>query len=198
MDFTDSGASKIIKDHILLPQTQNTMEVSTTYLLGGRLGSKPGNHKAILLQVIHTHVQSMLRSTTKSKPQDGRKQSIDKSGPQENMNMDGKSQETIHMHHKLIYNGNNKWIEAIDLEIQEIKEYQVFTDVGNAYLQALTREKLYIVGGLNLKNYMDMFLSCTKHFMVQDQEKHVGMINSLTYSITWVSRPQKLIGWSFP
>ena len=30
--------------------------------------------------------------------------------------------------------------------------------------------------------------------MVQDQEDHVGMINSLTYSITWVSRPQKLIG----
>ena len=30
--------------------------------------------------------------------------------------------------------------------------------------------------------------------MVQDQEEHVGMINSLTYSITWVSRPQKLIG----
>ena len=43
MDFTDSNASKIIKDHIL-PQTQNTMEVATTYLLSGRLGSKHGNH----------------------------------------------------------------------------------------------------------------------------------------------------------
>ena len=46
-----------------------------------------------------------------------------------------------------IHNGDNKWKEAIDLEIEQIKEYQVFTDVGNAYLQALTREKLYIVGG---------------------------------------------------
>ena len=116
-----------------------------------------------------------------------------------------------------IHNGNNKWKEAIDLEIEQIKEYQVFkdfgkavydkntitnapkghqkirvhfvfdvkhcgkfkarlvadghltkewrnlrlamflaelnnlelwgADVGNAYLQALTREKLYIVGG---------------------------------------------------
>ena len=46
-----------------------------------------------------------------------------------------------------IHNGNNKWKEAIDLEIEQIKEYQVFTDVGNTYLQALTREKLYIVGG---------------------------------------------------
>ena len=41
-----------------------------------------------------------------------------------------------------IHNGNNKWKEAIDLEIEQIKEYQVFTDVGNAYLQAHTREKL--------------------------------------------------------
>ena len=46
-----------------------------------------------------------------------------------------------------IHNDNNKWKEAIDLEIEQIKEYQVFTDVGNEYLQALTREKLYIVGG---------------------------------------------------
>ena len=46
-----------------------------------------------------------------------------------------------------IHNGNNKWKEAIDLEIEQIKEYQVFTDVGNEYLQALTREKLNIVGG---------------------------------------------------
>ena len=45
-----------------------------------------------------------------------------------------------------IHNGNNKWKETIDLEIEQIKEYQVFTDVGNEYLQALTREKLYIVG----------------------------------------------------
>ena len=33
------------------------------------------------------------------------------------------------------------------MEIEQIKEYQVFTDVGNAYPQALTRKKLYIVGG---------------------------------------------------
>ena len=41
--FYRFNASKIIKDHIL-PQTQNTMEVATTYLLSGRLGSKHGNH----------------------------------------------------------------------------------------------------------------------------------------------------------
>ena len=104
-----------------------------------------------------------------------------------------------HALHLDIHNGNNKWKEAIDLEIEQINEYQVFTDVGNEYLQALTREKLYprnftLWVGLNLKNYKDMVLSCTKHFMLQDQEEHVGMINFLTYSITWVSRPQKLIG----
>ena len=31
-----------------------------------------------------------------------------------------------------IHSGDNKWKEAIDLEIEQIKEYQVFTDVGNA------------------------------------------------------------------
>ena len=32
-----------------------------------------------------------------------RNQSIDKPGPQENIYMDGKSQETMHMHYHLIY-----------------------------------------------------------------------------------------------
>ena len=31
-----------------------------------------------------------------------------------------------------IHNGNNKWKEAIDLEIKQIKEYQVFKDFGKA------------------------------------------------------------------
>ena len=43
-DFTDSNPSKITKDHIL-PQTQHTMEVVTTYLLTGRLGSKHGKQR---------------------------------------------------------------------------------------------------------------------------------------------------------
>ena len=32
-----------------------------------------------------------------------RNQSIDKPGPQETINMDGKSHETMHMHYNLIY-----------------------------------------------------------------------------------------------
>ena len=173
-----------------------------------------------------------------------------------------------------IHNGNNKWKEAIDMEIEQIKEYQVFkdfgkavyeknkitnapegyrkirvhfvfdvkhcgkfkarlvadghltkepmetvysgvvsirnlrlamflaeinnlelwgADVGKAYLQALTRGNFTLWVGLNLKNYKDMFLSCTKHSMVQDQEEHVGMTNSLIYSMTWVSSLQKQI-----
>ena len=52
-DKTDTGTLedvfyrfKCIKDHkgYILPQTQNTMEVATTYLLSGSLGSKHGNH----------------------------------------------------------------------------------------------------------------------------------------------------------
>ena len=64
-------------------------------------------------------------------------------------------------------------------------------DVGKTYLQALTRENFTLWVDLNLKNYKDMFLSCRKHFMVQDQEEHVGIITSLTYSITWVSSLQE-------
>ena len=171
-----------------------------------------------------------------------------------------------------IHNGNNKWKEGIDLEIEQIKEYQVFKDFGKAVYDKnnitnapkghqkirvhfvfdvkhcgkfkarlvadghLTKEPMETVYsgvvsirnlrlalflaelitwnygeqmlemhtskhsqgrnftlwvGLNLKNYKDMFLSCTKHFMVQDQEEHVGIINSLTYSITWVSSLQE-------
>ena len=29
-----------------------------------------------------------------------------------------------------VQNGNNKWRDAIDLEIEQIKEYQVFKDYG--------------------------------------------------------------------
>ena len=37
-----------------------------------------------------------------------------------------------HALHLDIHNGNNKWKEAIDLEIEQIKEYQVFKDFGKA------------------------------------------------------------------
>ena len=145
--------------------------------------------------MIHTHVQSMLRSTTYSTPQDGRNQSIDKSGPQENINMDGKSQETIHMHHNLIYtmattSGRKLLIWKLS-KSKNIKYSQMFEMHTSKHSQG---RNFTLWVGLNLKNYKDMFLSCTKHLMVQDQEEHDGMINSLTYSITWVSRPQKLIG----
>ena len=76
--------------------------------------------------------------------------------------------------------------------LAELNDLELWgADAGNAYIQALTREKLYIVVGMSLKHYKDMFLSCTKHSMVQDQEEHVGMTNSLTYFMTWVSNLQK-------
>ena len=77
-----------------------------------------------------------------------RNQSIDKPGPQENFNMDGKSQETMHMHYNLIYTvATTNGRKLLIWRLSKFKEYQVFTEVGNEYLQALTREKLYIVGG---------------------------------------------------
>ena len=147
-----------------------------------------------------------------------RNQSIDKPGPQENINMDGKSQETMHMHYNLIYtmattsgkklliwklskSKNIKYSKILERLVYDkntitnapkghlkIRVHFVFdvkhcgkfkarlvadghltkewrnlrlamflaelnnlelwgADVGNAYVQALTREKLYIVGG---------------------------------------------------
>ena len=62
-----------------------------------------------------------------------RSQSTGKPRHQENINMGGKFQETyghdIQLHTQ---NGNNKWKDAIDLEIEQIKEYQVFQDYGKA------------------------------------------------------------------
>ena len=76
--------------------------------------------------------------------------------------------------------------------LEELNNLELWgADVGNAYLQALTKEKLYIVGGPEFEELQGHVLSCTKHFMVQDQEEHIGMINSLTSSITWVASLQE-------
>ena len=56
-------------------------------------------------------------------------------------------------------------------------------DVGHAYFQALTKRNSTLFMVLNLKNYKDMSLLCTRHSMVQGLEEHVGMTNSLTYFI---------------
>ena len=202
-----------------------------------------------------------------------RSQSTDKPRHQENKKMDGKLQETMHMPYNLILqNGNNKWKDAIDLEIEQIKEYQVFKDygkavyekdkignapkgyqkltlhfvfevkhcgkfkarlladghltrepnetvysgvvslrnlrlamflaelnnlqlwgahVGNAHLQALQKKNSILWVVLNLKNYKDMLLLCTRHSMVQDLEEHVGITNILISSIKQVSNVQR-------
>ena len=70
-EYKWKGKMNYLSANVAQKLKQNTMEVATTYLLSGSLGSKHGNHQAILLQVIHTHVQSMIRSTTYSTPQDG-------------------------------------------------------------------------------------------------------------------------------
>ena len=60
-----------------------------------------------------------------------RSQNTDKPRHQENINMDGKSQQTMHMPYNLIYKmAIGTWKDAIDLEIEQIKEYQVFEDYG--------------------------------------------------------------------
>ena len=62
-----------------------------------------------------------------------RNQSIEKPRPQENTKHGWEvPRDYAHALQLDIHNGNNKWKEAIDLEIEQIKEYQVFKDFGKA------------------------------------------------------------------
>ena len=64
-------------------------------------------------------------------------------------------------------------------------------DVGNAYLEALTREKLYMLLDLNLENSKAISSLSASHSMEQGLEVHVGMTNSLTSFNTWVFNHQR-------
>ena len=67
--------------------------------------------------------------------------------------------------------------------LAELSNLQLWeADVGNAYLQALTPEKLYIVTQ-NMESYKDMFLLCTRHSM----EESVLMTTLLTFFNKWIS-----------
>ena len=74
----------------------------------------------------------------------------------------------------------------------EFNDLQLWgADVGNAYLQALTKEKLYIVAGPECEELQGHVLVCTRHSMEQDLEEHVGMTSSLLFLNKWISNLQK-------
>ena len=78
--------------------------------------------------------------------------------------------------------------------LAELNDLQLWgADVGNAYLQALTKEKLYIVAGPEYEELQGHVLVMYKHSMTQDQEEHVGMTGSLTFFNRWISNLQKQI-----
>ena len=64
-------------------------------------------------------------------------------------------------------------------------------DVGNAYLQALTKGKLYIVGGPKLEELQGHVLVMHKALYETRSGEHVGMTNYLISSIKWVSYIQR-------
>ena len=65
-------------------------------------------------------------------------------------------------------------------------------DIGNAYLETLTKEKLYIIAGHEFGELQGhILIFCKNHYMEQGLEVHVGMANSLTPSNTWVFRHQR-------
>ena len=66
-------------------------------------------------------------------------------------------------------------------------------DIGNAYLEAHTQEKLFIIGVLNLRNSKALSSSSTRHFMVSSQVVKDGQRSSMTSLRTWDSRLPKQI-----
>ena len=64
--------------------------------------------------------------------------------------------------------------------------------VGNAFLEALTKEKLYIIAGPEFgEHHRDISTKSTRHYTEQGLEVHVGMTNFLTPSNTWVFSHQR-------
>ena len=64
-------------------------------------------------------------------------------------------------------------------------------DVGNAYLQSLAKEKLYIVPAPEFEELQGHALVMHKHSMVQDLREHVGMTSFLIFFSKWISNLQK-------
>ena len=72
--------------------------------------------------------------------------------------------------------------------LSELNNHHLWgANVGNAYLQALTKEKLYIVSGPEFEQFQAMFLLYTRHPVVQDLEEHVGMTSLLIFFNQWTS-----------
>ena len=69
-----------------------------------------------------------------------------------------------------VYSGDFFQKPQISKFLAELNNLQLWgADVGNAYLQELTKEKLYILGHPELlKNYKDMLLLCTSSCYAQD------------------------------
>ena len=72
--------------------------------------------------------------------------------------------------------------------LAELNNLEIWgADIGNAYLQALIREKLYIVGGPEFELLQGHVLVMYKAL----NGTRSCQQNSLTYSITWVSSLQE-------
>ena len=129
---------KIIKDHIL-PQTQNTMEVATTYLLSGQTGEQTWERLSNAIasdpytcavyakehnllntpgwKLLKRHARTarrLIRTLKKSKYRQARASRKYKHGWEV-------PRDYAHALQLDIHNGNNKWKEAIDLEIEKSK-----------------------------------------------------------------------------
>ena len=66
-------------------------------------------------------------------------------------------------------------------------------DIGNAYLEAHTQEKLFIIGGAEFEELQGFILIFNKAIMVSSQVVKDGQKSSMTSLRTWDSRLPKQI-----
>ena len=76
--------------------------------------------------------------------------------------------------------------------LAELNDLQLWgADVGNAYLQALTKEKLYIVAGPEFEEIQGHVFVMYKALYGTKSGEYVGMASCLIFFNRWDSNPQK-------
>lgn len=72
--------------------------------------------------------------------------------------------------------------------LAELNGFEVYQmDIGSAYLEAYTKEKVYVIGGPELGKLEGHILSLSRRFTDSNARGCAGMNVLLTSSVTWVS-----------
>ena len=140
MDFINSSLFNTTEVYFLF-LTLKTMEVAIIYLLNGKLGRSLGNLQQTSWQMSKNCGKFKARLVAYG-------------------HLVKEPTETVYSG---VVSLRNLILAMLLAELNNLQLWRA--DIGNAYLQALIKEKLYNVVTQNLVSYKDMFLLCTRHSM---------------------------------